>query len=49
MNGWMIANQLNMIWQDAFNTFAVNYLGLLKLIYQNRVGTYIAWLAVMAD
>ncbi len=47
MNGWMIANQLNMIWQDALILLPLIVWGLLKLIYQNRVGTYISWLAVM--
>ncbi len=47
MNGWMIANQLNMIWQDALILLPLIIWGLLLLIYQQRVGTYISWLAVM--
>lgn len=47
LNGWMIANQLNMIWLDALIILPLIIWGLLKLIHDGRPGTYIAWLAVM--
>ena len=47
LNGWMIANQLNMIWLDAMIILPLIIWGLLKLIHDGRLGTYIAWLAVM--
>lgn len=47
LNGWMIANQLNMIWLDALIILPLIIWGLLKLLHDGRPGTYIAWLAVM--
>ena len=47
LNGWMIANQLNMIGLDAMIILPLIIWGLLKLIHDGRLGTYIAWLAVM--
>lgn len=47
LNGWMIANQLNMIWLDVLVILPLIIWGLFKLIHQRQVGTYIAWLAVM--
>lgn len=47
LNGWMIANQLNMIWLDALVILPLIIWGLLKLLRHQHVGTYIAWLAVM--
>lgn len=47
MNGWMIANQLNMLWQDALILLPLIIWGLLKLIYQHQVGTYLGWLSLM--
>lgn len=47
LNGWMIANQLNMIWLDALIILPLIIWGLLRLIHDRRPGTYIAWLAVM--
>ena len=47
LNGWMIANQLNMIWLDALILLPLITWGLLRLIREKRPGTYIAWLAVM--
>ncbi|MDD6432098.1 MAG: YfhO family protein [Lactobacillaceae bacterium] len=47
LNGWMIANQLNMIWLDALIILPLIIWGLLKLLHDGRPGTYITWLAVM--
>ncbi|MCH3923073.1 YfhO family protein [Limosilactobacillus sp.] len=47
LNGWMIANQLNMIWLDALILLPLITWGLLRLIREKRPGTYVAWLAVM--
>ncbi|MGN1279297.1 MAG: YfhO family protein [Limosilactobacillus sp.] len=47
LNGWMIANQLNMIWQDALVILPLIIWGLLRLLFDKRPGTYITWLAVM--
>ncbi len=47
LNGWMIANQLNLIWLDALIILPPITWGLLKLIHHRKPGTYIAWLAVM--
>lgn len=47
LNGWMIANQLNMIWQDALIILPLIIWGLLKVIRQQGIGMYVAWLAVM--
>lgn len=47
LNGWMIANQLNMIWLDALVILPLIIWGLLKLFYRRQAGTYIFWLAVM--
>lgn len=47
MNGWMIANQLNMIWQDALILLPLIIWGLLRLIHHQQVGPYIGWLALM--
>lgn len=47
LNGWMIANQLNMIWQDALIILPLIVWGLLRLLHRGQPGTYIAWLAVM--
>ncbi|WP_076459344.1 YfhO family protein [Limosilactobacillus caccae] len=47
LNGWMIANQLNMLWQDALIILPLIIWGLIKLIHQQKLGTYTAWLAVM--
>lgn len=47
LNGWMIANQLNMLWQDALIILPLIIWGLIKLIHQHQIGTYIGWLAVM--
>ncbi|WP_252893554.1 YfhO family protein [Lentilactobacillus senioris] len=45
--GWVIANQLNIIWLDAVIILPIIYLGLQRLILQRKVGTYITWLAIM--
>ena len=45
--GWVIANQLNIIWLDAVILLPLVYLGLHQLILQQRVKTYIIWLTVM--
>ncbi len=47
LNGWMIANQLNIIWLDALVILPLIIWGLLRLIHDGHPGTYIAWLAVM--
>ncbi len=47
MDGWMIANQLNMLWLDALVILPLIIWGLLKLLHHGQPGTYIAWLAVM--
>lgn len=47
LNGWIIANQLNLIWLDAMIILPLIAWGLLKIIHGQGVGTYIAWLAVM--
>lgn len=45
--GWIVANQLNIIWLDAVIILPLIYLGLQRLIYQQRIGTYITWLSIM--
>lgn len=47
LNGWMIANQLNMLWQDALILLPLIIWGLLKLLHDHQPGTYILWLTVM--
>lgn len=47
LNGWMIANQLNMIWLDALVILPLIVWGQLRLFYHHQPGTYILWLAVM--
>ncbi|MDO4913224.1 MAG: YfhO family protein [Bifidobacteriaceae bacterium] len=47
MNGWMIANQLNMIWLDALVILPLIVYGLFKLLHERKPGVYISWLAVM--
>ena len=47
LNGWMIANQLNMIWLDALIILPLITWGLLRLLHDHRPGTYVGWLAVM--
>ncbi|MGM9892285.1 YfhO family protein [Limosilactobacillus sp.] len=47
LNGWMIANQLNMLWLDALIILPLVIWGLLKLLHQRQAGTYITWLTVM--
>lgn len=47
LNGWMIANQLNMLWLDALVILPLIVGGLLRLLHDRRPGMYIAWLAVM--
>lgn len=47
LNGWMIANQLNMIWLDALVVLPLIIWGLFLLIHHGQIGTYTGWLAVM--
>lgn len=47
LNGWMIANQLNMIWLDALIILPLIFYGLVKIIRGGSVVLYVSWLAVM--
>lgn len=47
LNGWMIANQLNMIWLDALIILPLIFYGLIKLLNGGGPGTYLGWLVVM--
>lgn len=47
LNGWMVANQLNMLWLDALIILPLIIWGLYRLLFQRQVGTYITWLTVM--
>lgn len=46
LNGWIIANQLNLIWLDAMVLLPLIIFGLFQLIQRGRPGTYIGWLAL---
>lgn len=47
LNGWIIANQLNLIWLDAMILLPLIIWGLYKLIHYQQPATYIIWLTVM--
>lgn len=47
MMGWMIANQLNLMWLDAVVILPLIVLGLLRLINGQGCRTYIIWLAAL--
>lgn len=47
LNGWIIANQLNLLWLDAMIILPLIIWGVHQLILRKRVGCYISWLAVM--
>lgn len=47
LNGWMIANQLNLIWLDVMIILPLIFYGLIKLLNGGSPGTYTSWLAVM--
>lgn len=47
LNGWIVANQLNLIWLDALIILPLIIWGLIKLTQGRGCGTYIGWLAVM--
>ncbi|WP_282800999.1 YfhO family protein [Secundilactobacillus kimchicus] len=42
--GWMIANQLNLIWLDAVILLPLIILGLLRLIDTGKIRGYVGWL-----
>lgn len=45
--GWMIANQLNIIWLDVLIVLPLIVWGLIKLVTQNKPWTYILWFTVL--
>lgn len=45
--GWMIANQLNIIWLDVLIILPLVIYGLIKLLNGGSAWTYIIWLAIM--
>lgn len=45
--GWMIANQLNVIWLDVLYLLPPVIWGLIKLVNNNRPWTYIIWFAAL--
>lgn len=47
MMGWMIANQLNMIWLDTIAILPLVILGLERLFTTGKVRYFAGWLAVM--
>lgn len=47
MMGWMIANQLNVIWLDVLYLLPPVIWGLIKLIDQNKSWTYTIWFAIL--
>ncbi|WP_225047610.1 YfhO family protein [Lacticaseibacillus kribbianus] len=46
LSGWMLANQLNLMWLDAAVFLPLIALGLDRLVARGRVLAYAAWLAV---
>ncbi len=45
--GWMIANQLNVIWLDVLILLPLVVWGLIKLVNENKPWTYIIWFTVL--
>ncbi|WP_235786770.1 YfhO family protein [Secundilactobacillus oryzae] len=44
LSGWMVANQLNLMWLDAVIILPLVILGIERLAEKNRLTTYIPWL-----
>lgn len=44
--GWMIANQLNMLWLDVIIILPLIIHGLIKLLHNEGIWTYVIWLTV---
>ncbi|UQS86682.1 YfhO family protein [Nicoliella spurrieriana] len=47
LNGWIIANQLNLIWLDAMYMLPLVVLGIERLVDTGRIRTYLISLAMM--
>lgn len=47
LNGWIIANQLNLLWLDAMIILPLVIWGLHQVVFVHRYSCYICWLAVM--
>jgi len=47
LSGWMIANQLNLMWLDAVIILPLIVLGIEKLETSGRLTTYVPWLAAL--
>lgn len=47
LNGWMIANQLNLLWLDAMIILPLIVWGLHQIIFAGKFSCYLCWLAVM--
>lgn len=45
--GWMIANQLNVIWLDVLILLPLVIYGLIKLLNGGRATTYVIWLTIL--
>lgn len=45
--GWMVANQLNIIWLDAIIILPLVFLGVIRLIVYQKAATYILWLTLI--
>lgn len=44
--GWMVANQLNMLWLDVVILLPLVVHGLVKLLHGQGIWTYVIWLAI---
>lgn len=47
LNGWIIANQLNLLWLDAMIILPLIVWGLHQVIFARKFSCYISWLAIM--
>lgn len=47
LNGWIIANQLNLLWLDAMILLPLIIWGLHQVIFAHKYSCYIGWLALM--
>ncbi|MTV81045.1 YfhO family protein [Lactobacillus sp. CRM56-3] len=45
--GWMIANQLNLMWLDAIIILPLIIWGVIRLIDTGKIRTYVGWLAAL--
>lgn len=47
LNGWIVANQLNLLWLDAMIILPLVVWGLHQVIFARKFACYICWLTVM--